>query len=173
MIHYKATPTSREELSNMANRLRSILGLNKTLYIPIVELLEFIFPQIDKNFDYEIVEQDKLPKGTYALTYPDDGKILIRSDVYEEACSGKARARFTIAHELCHYLIHESANISFARTVEEIPAFMNPEWQANVFAAEFLIPKDLIKGMTIDEVVKSCGVSYQCASIQMKYYGLL
>ena len=70
---------------------------------------------------------------------------------------------------MCHYLLHDETNISFARSINEIPAYVDPEWQANTFAAELLIPKKLIKDLSVEEIMRKCGVSRQCAEIQMKY----
>lgn len=95
--------------------------------------------------------------------------MKIRRDVYDEVCEDRGRARFTLAHEIFHYIFHDQPNISFARSTDKIPSYMDPEWQANTFAAELLIPRDLVKGLTVDEIMEKCGVSRQCASIQMKY----
>lgn len=169
MVHYKATPTSRADLANITNRLRKIMGMENTLYFPIIQTIELILPRVDEKFDYLIVEENELPPDTYALTYPDESLMLIRKDVYDNVCEDQGRARFTLAHEFCHYLLHDEANISFARSTNEIPAYVDPEWQANTFAAELLIPKKLIKGLSIEEIMIKCGVSKQCAEIQMKY----
>lgn len=170
MIHYKAKPTSRKELSNLAHDLRASMGLEYKHYFPIIQFIEKVLPIIDPEFDYEIVEMDDLPEKTYALTYPDEKKMKIRADVYEAACQGQGRARFTLAHELCHYLLHDEDNISFARGGIEVPKFMDTEWQANTFAAELLAPGYLIRNMSIEEISQNCGISYQCARIQSKMH---
>ena len=173
MINYKAKPLSRKAIANIAKSFRKRMNLDGECYFPILEFIENVLPQIDPNFDYEIVDYSELSVGTYALTYPDSSKMIIRKDVYDAACANQGRARFTLAHELWHYLGHESENISFARSTEKVPAYMDPEWQANTFAAELLIPNYLVNGMTVDEIMNKCGVSRQCAEIQMRQYGLL
>ena len=89
MVHYKATPTSRNDLANIANRLRKMMGMEDTLYFPIIQMIELILPRIDEKFDYWIVEKDELPPDTYALTYPDESLMLIRKDVYEGVCENQ------------------------------------------------------------------------------------
>ena len=170
MVHYKARPTSRRELANIAQKLRRLLCVEQDLYFPIIEFIELVLPKIDKEFDLEIVETSELPPNTYALTYPDDKIIKIRADVYYGACANQGRARFTIAHELCHYLLHDEENISFARSKSDIPKYMDPEWQANTFAAELLAPGYLIKGMNVEDITEKCRISYQCAHIQESTY---
>ncbi|MCM3625603.1 hypothetical protein HN020_14990 [Brevibacillus borstelensis] len=66
--------------------------------------------------------------------------------------------------------MHRPTNIALARNEkeEEIPAFKNPEWQANTFAAELLAPPHIIKGLSAAEVALTCGVSKDVASIQLK-----
>lgn len=171
MVHYKAKPISREDLANLAKKLREYMGLGNSYYFPIIQMIELILPEIDEKFDLEIVEENELPPNTYALTYPDESIMQIRIDVYNGVCKDQGRARFTLAHELCHYLLHDETNISFARNTKKLPAYVDPEWQANAFAAELLIPKKLIEGLTVNEIIEKCGVSRQCAEIQMKYCG--
>lgn len=55
-------------------------------------------------------------------------------------------------------------------TIEEIPFYINPEWQANTFAAELLVPMDLVKNMSANDIVKNCKVSWQCAKIQVENF---
>ena len=78
-----------------------------------------------------------------------------------------SKHRFTLCHEFGHWLLHQPENVSFARG--DIPKYSDPEWQANVFAAELMVPYDLTKGLTINQIVEECGVSYSCAEIQKKY----
>lgn len=44
---------------------------------------------------------------------------------------------------------------------------MNPEWQADAFGGELLIPHDLIHGMTATEIAIECEVSLAAARCQM------
>jgi len=167
MVHYKAKPISRKELSSLARDLRKMLGFENRMYFPILHFIELL-PKLDKNFDLEIVGISELPEGTEALTYPDESKMLIREDVYLDAEAGRGRARFTLAHEMLHYLFHSEQNISFARSKMDVPKYMDPEWQADEFAAELLAPGYLIKDMSVEEVSNKFGISYQCASIQLR-----
>lgn len=75
----------------------------------------------------------------------------------------------TMAHELGHLLYHEKQNISYARFEGEanIPTYRNPEWQADAFGGELLMPHHLIKGKTVEQVVKECKVSPNAAMCQL------
>lgn len=164
-------PVSINMLRKLAYEYRCRVGIQDKLYFPIIEFIEWVLPIIDGGFDYEIVDESELPYGTYALTKPDEKLMLIRLDVYNDVCDDAGRARFTLAHELAHLLLHGKSNISFARATENVPAYRKPEWQANTFAAELLIPRHLVKDMSLEDVMQECGVSRQCAEIQMKKYG--
>lgn len=87
--------------------------------------------------------------GLHGLTDPKTGDMYIREDVYNGACQGKGRDRFTIGHEFAHLLLHDNLVLGLARVDKNIKVeiYRDPEWQANVFAGEFLIPTDCIGGM--------------------------
>lgn len=59
----------------------------------------------------------------------------------------RARQRFTIGHELGHYLLPWHRQLTFQCTAEDISARTNKDWeiQANQFAAELLMPASLLK----------------------------
>ena len=88
----------------------------------------------------------------------------IRENVYERALEGSGRDRLTMAHELWHLLFHEKSNISYSRMdASEVPTYRNPEWQADAFAGELLMPHDLIQGKSLNTIVKECKVSAKAA----------
>ena len=47
-----------------------------------------------------------------------------------------------------------------------IPAYLNPEWQANAFAGELLAPYDVIQGKSLMEISNTFGVTVDAAKIQ-------
>lgn len=166
---YVATPYSRYKLREIANLIRQIFGLKDVKHFPVVHLLEVGLSEIYSAFNYEIVENCDLP-NEYAVAYPGENLIVLRQEVYEGAISGVPRDRFTIAHEVGHYILHQPANIALARKekAERIPPFKDPEWQANTFAGELLAPPHIIKGYSTQEVMLMCGVSKSVAEIQLK-----
>lgn len=93
------------------------------------------------------------------------------------ASDSLARQRFTVAHELAHYLYHRDL---IGDGVSDSPAYRAPdkniykntplkerhEWQANQFAANVLMPNDLLRaverenpGITIPQLAQRFGVS--------------
>ncbi len=110
----------------------------------------------------------------YGTTDLNKKTIYIREDVYYRACDGNARDLFTIAHELGHLFLHSNQNVELARAEMNIKAYENPEWQANTFAAELLMPVKLISKSDIpDSLVKRFGVSYESAKIRLKNLGII
>ena len=120
------------------------------------------------GFNYEIISKKEMP-DKYGETFPDQKLILLREDVYLGAAKGNGRDRFTVAHEIGHLLLHQKDTISLPRLTphKKIKRYENPEWQADAFAGELLMPAHLINGMSISEVQKQCGVSAKAAQYQL------
>lgn len=159
---------SRAEIERYALHIKQCFGLHNNLYIPVIDIVEKAIPRIDETFSFCILENDdnKLAYNEYAKYYPDRNELLIKESVYIAACEGDGRHRFTVSHELGHYFMHKNA-VSLARHSDsiEVPRFMDPEWQANVFAGALLINSNRIKDMPPEKIAQKCGVSYQAATI--------
>ena len=164
-----APPLSRNAIEKFASYVRKELGIGKDLYVPIISIVEHIIPQIDDTFQIDTPYEYEM-LGEYANYCPQTNTLSIRQDVYLAACNDDPRQRFTIAHELGHYFMHdETTNFSRCPSNAYIPSYRDPEWQANVFASSFLMPKDLIRGMSASEISTYCKTSLQSAEIALKY----
>ena len=166
-MRVSANPRSRDFIRQIARNIRKELNLENELYFPIVHVIELLAFDDEEEFEYEIV-RDREMTDTYGTTNTANNIMRIRENVYEGAVNGNPRDRFTLCHEFGHWLLHQPESVCFARG--NIPAYCDPEWQANVFAAELMIPHYLVQDMSMDEVIKQCGVSHSCADIQRKYY---
>lgn len=165
MENVSVKPMSRNGIRRFTKRIREIFGLENELYFPIVQVIEGIMPNLGLN--YEIVSAQEMG-NTYGVTFTSSGIMKIREDVYIGAVNGNSRDRFTLCHELGHFLMHSPERVSFARG--EVPKYMQPEWQANVFAGELMAPYDLVKDMSACEIAIKCGMSGAAASVQYKNY---
>lgn len=166
---YKVKPRSREQIRAFANIIRKIVEAEEELEFPIVEVFEMLS---EKGFyNYEILPKNEMG-NKFGETFLNEKTIHIREDIYDNACEGDAFSRATIAHEICHVLLHDTKNISLCRTKEEdrIKTYENPEWQADCFSGELLVSKRLVQNMSVDEVIKKCKVSRKMASYQLKKY---
>ena len=166
-MNIAAMPLSRKKIRNLAFELRKITGCDENPYFPIVQFIEWVLanPENNMGMEFEVVEPFEM-EDTYGTTNTSRNIMRIRSDVYEGAIHDNPRDRFTLCHELGHYILRQPENISYARG--DIPVYQNPEWQANTFAAELLAPADLVKDMSIEEMATQCVMSRQAATIQYK-----
>ena len=163
-MNISAEPLSRNKIGNIARTLRKLIGFDDSLYFPIVHFIEWVLtnPDNDMGLEFEIVGKDEM-EDTYGKTNTARNAMLIREDVYDGAVKGNPRDRFTLCHELGHYILHQPSCISYARG--DIPVYCNPEWQANTFAAELMAPRELVKNMTVNEIMQQCGMSRKAATI--------
>ena len=166
-MNIRATALSRNNIRHLTLELRRQCGLEDTLYFPILPFIEWILGDPDNDFDFEIVPVSEM-QDTYGTTNTASNIMRIREDVYGGAAAGNPRDRFTLCHELGHFLLHQPQFVSYARG--EIPTYCEPEWQANTFAAELMAPYHLVKDMSIEDIAAKCGMSKTAASIQYKTY---
>lgn len=161
----KSTKLIRRE----ADYIRSALRLGK-VKINMISLMEFILPRLLPSFHYDVIGKD-LMGNDEALTYPDKSLICIREDVYYALTSGDRRAQFTLAHEVGHLVMHVglSESVSYARNSLEHEGYEDSEWQADTFAAEFLMPYEIaIRCKSADEIYDKFGVSRAASRIRYK-----
>ncbi len=161
-----ARPTSRIKLRAYAKKIRELTKTPEDEPFPVVPFLEIVLGAW--NYEMDIVPDEDM-KTTYAETIPSLKIFRIRESVYDNAIEGSPRDRFTIAHEIGHLFLHDDVSVSFARNEKSIPAYKDPEWQANTFAAELLVPLSHIRGLTIEEIAKKYSVSKKVAQIQASY----
>lgn len=168
---YTVPPLSSKAIAKGAYIVRNFLGHKFTNgnFLDIVKLIEDGNLQITtldnkkEDIGLLIVPTEEL-KNAEALTFP-DGTIKIPEKVYEEACQRKGRARFTLAHELGHALMHSNI-IPFARSLDDNhKIYEDSEWQADEFAGELLIPSNELKyklDVPDEFLMEEYGISYNC-----------
>lgn len=162
-------PRSRKQIREFTYKLREALGLTDTPYFPIVQVLEWLLPEIDSEFVLEPVPDSELV-GRSAETIPDQHLIRVKESVYNAACNGHPWARQILAHELGHYIFHDSRNVAYASPShgEHIPKRFMPEYQADVFSAELLAPVHLVQGCSQNYIAQRFGVPRGMAEGQLK-----
>ena len=169
---YKVQTLTREKIRLIAGIIRRMLGLENLLYFPVVEVLEGLHI-LDKDAHFEVVRAGELlDPDAHAETDIVNKCIKIREDVYDAACAGSGRDRMTIAHELGHFVLMILCGVKLYRIFdgECVRAYNDPEWQAKCFAGELMIAKHLVMGMSVQQIVKKCGVSYDAAKLQLEKF---
>ena len=171
----KVAARSRKNIRECASGFRSYiaqLGISS-----VGELLEILmFACLLELVPYKD-ERLGLAEACYV---PHDHCVYLRDSDYRGVVLGtKPRSKFTFWHEIGHmWLGHDK---KFARDasgeIVEHRVFEDSEWQANQFAAEMLMPIDVLKKMrslSPEIVAKKFGVSYEAASVRiqnLKKYG--
>lgn len=166
---FKSSPLSRQQIRNFTNLLRTRLKIDPAKPVDILWVLESLMPIITRDDDFHTEILDEMG-DVHALTAVNRHTIYIREDIYERAVQGYGRDRFTIAHEMGHYLMHDGMTIGLARKGrnESVPRYCDPEWQADCFAGEFLMPAEQIRHMSVEEIASTYGVSTQAAACQLR-----
>jgi len=157
---------SRKNIRRVSDRLRIALGLRDP-YIDIERLLEHRLDEM--GLVYDIADHQEL-SGNEAVTVPERNEIIIRSDVYQALRRGEHRARFTVVHEIGHWFLHHGVGLASNPTAGRHQFFEDSEWQADCFAAEFLMPAGIVaRGFfTGNAVSQEFGVSLEAAIIRLK-----
>ncbi len=156
-------PLSIYQIRKFCKRLKTLLNIPFDDYVEIVKIFEHTLTRVGVEFEIATIDEMGTKHGE---TIPQENKVRIREDVYERACVGYGRDRLTIAHELGHLLLHSIDKIKFARDETAIPAYKDPEWQANAFAGELLAPYECIQGMTLEDISLKYGVTEKAAAVQ-------
>ena len=78
----------------------------------------------------------------HLLRVGDSGTITISEKIAVDPC----RARFAIAHEMGHWMLHKDKSQHFLCTTEDLRDYKSSplELEANTFAAELLMPRRMI-----------------------------
>lgn len=176
---YKVAPKRRVEIENYANAWRDALGVEHSCQAPdMLALLENELPRLFTDFAL-IVKDDQAMDGAEGYTeFEPTPRIVLSNSSYESAGNQLGRGRWTAAHELGHLVLHKSA-VPFERAlgeytkVKQLAIFESAEWQANAFAAGFLMPEHLVRDYVNPcEVASFFSVSRQAAENRIKTLGL-
>jgi len=158
----------------------------------IYKLGEDIAKQLDYERNGEIESAIDKAGGTIEYRDPwdleggDSGSVVIEKlgkfIIYISTYTSANRDRFTVAHELGHYVLHylipskkddsQLGTMTCTRAGEG-----RVEWEANWFAAGFLMPKQAFSDIydetlgDLESVAEYFGVSFSAAEIRAKALG--
>lgn len=169
-----APPRTQDQLEEIAWQARAALGLRPYERVPVLRLVELAIRKVLPEFDYEVVDAGKLGKAEAVTS---DSKALIKFDerTYYGLERDDPRSRMTAVHEVGHLLLHTNQTaFAFQRGYDRS---VDPEWQADVFAAAFLMPECAFRQMpSIRAARKAFGVSKAaawCRARQLRMWNLL
>lgn len=166
-LSVRVSPLSINKIKEAAKSVRKLFGIAQ----PKIDMGWLLEVLISKGFVIICEANDPRLVGKYALTYPDQNKILISEATYDAAVDGDGRARFTIAHEIGHFFLHKG-QMSFARSTNgNHKIFEDAEWQADTFASHFLIDDDYLSDNDTPEYISNLfGTSWQAAKVYVDKY---
>ena len=132
-----------------------------------------------------VIYSDALEKdGISGMMYHEEGCPVI---VINKS-HGTERKRFTFAHELGHYHLHQSGNfvdrennkkVNFRNSRSGL-AIDNKEIEANTFAANLLMPKELLResavafieknpSSKVEDLIQEMAENFQVSTLAMEY----
>ncbi len=164
MSSYKCTPVSKKKLKDLAIKFRNDFGVMGYVF-PVLEIIDNLHCQGLINLLIVDNKCELLKDDEIALYELSSNTMYIKYSVYEEASNDVGRSRFTLAHELSHYLLLYVLKFGVAETNTEIKAYENPEWQANYLAGELLAPEDMTLGFSVKDYIEKCLLSEECAIV--------
>lgn len=163
------SPLSQKDIDSTANGIRGNLSLSETMYFPILEVIDIVMPQVIDGYELHILTKIEMGNDL-GRTYPKQHVIQLREDVYDGLNAGNGMARFTAAHELGHFVLHQDES-PMQRGDSVWPPYMDSEWQANAFAASLLMPMTLVEKCSSPiDVENHFGVTMTAAKIRWKSY---
>ncbi len=160
------------ELDQIGVNLREQLariGLDEP-YLPIIDVMEKVMCNHSELFHFRVGTHAEMD-GAEGLCCPSGELVMLREDVYEGACAGQGRDRFTAAHELAHRILHTgTVALQRAKPGGTVQTYRLSEPQADQLAAAILMPaKYFTKLDDEDSVAKRHGVSRPAAASRLRY----
>lgn len=160
-------PRSWRNIGQVAGSLRESLGLSKQPLVPTVEIIEGVLDQRLNLLSFQVGSHKEMGSAE-GYTCPNGTFIMLREDVYEKACDGEPRARFTTIHELGHWAMHTNIPLARAHKGQNVAPYKLAEPQANQFAAEFLMPASFVSSSdAVGDLMTRFGVSYEAARLRL------
>ena len=136
------SPRKITEIRSIATTTRKLLGLEvgDTNTWRLLDRLS-----VEYGVTYDVVEDHEMPHHhAEACCIPDQAIIYLPEKSVSAIDRGDPRVRFTVHHEVGHFVLGHSK--SYARANVVPAAYIDSEWQADRFAAEFLMPSEVIIG---------------------------
>lgn len=155
-------PLDRGIIRRFANAIREIAKITT----PRLDALDFLERELhERGIYFDVVEAEEMGKD-HGRSLPADNMILLREDVYEGLCQESGRDRFTVCHEIGHLILKHGVSLARTTARDRVHTWItDSEWQADNFAAEFLMPVEPLVRLCTEpsDVVEVFGVSLQAA----------
>lgn len=165
MIRDQYVPYRREDYIAHAALLLRQRGRNENLaYFDIVKFVETeLLGKWGNKGTLQIEFYDAPEGGDLAFVKFDPLTLQVDREVWRLAKQGEPKARFIIAHEIGHIMLHEHDVQHFSNDPSVMLKYQekehSAEWQANTFASYFLVPSRLMVAFDkIEDMMQACAV---------------
>ncbi|WP_454825889.1 ImmA/IrrE family metallo-endopeptidase [Paraburkholderia xenovorans] len=163
---FRVSPRRIADIREAAARARAALG-----FCWPTDIGRFLERLTGYSITLDVVpDYGTLPRGVEACWVPETLTLCLTNSVYEAACRNDPRALFTVFHEMGHALLAHRRTLNREIPGREIKTYEDSEWQANQFAAEFLMPLDEIRRYSLwteGQLMLRFGVSMEAARIRL------
>ncbi len=171
MTNRIAKPLKTIDIRNVAHFTREkLLEASNDKSINMIKALDILIFKLSRyRFNYAVLpdEDSAFERMEEAKTDITTGTIYFKESVIEQATRKRyCRANFTIAHEIGHFVLHRVLNLMiFSRTISPAKprVFEDPEWQADTFASELLMPYEQCKELSINKIRRIYHVTQSAA----------
>lgn len=164
----KTNPLTIKDIEKIALNTRKQFNIKENEAFPILEVLEDLFENKLLSVQY-LEDNDAIFEIDTPAKYNSfENFIYIKKSVIEEYEAGVYRANFTLAHEFFHYIQTKVLEFDFFNDQSQ-GSYEDPEWQANEFAAQLLIPTRYIN-LPDEELIALFHVSQECVAVRKLYY---
>lgn len=174
-MDYETKATSRKELRLYAKLFRSICGFSENEPIDPIKLLDRL-PELEgfEDVRYEIVYNNELPGNVPAQCEKDEfgWLIQIKESTYTRAFEKNSGGdRMHIMHEIMHPFVDKLGFKPFftRQLTKETPLFRRLEWIVMALAGEIMMPYEVTKNISIEELMNTYGVSKAAARKRSTY----
>lgn len=153
-------PRSKRQVEAIAEQVRLALDLDLDGRVAMMPILEQVLYDTIDGYEFH-VEEDRVMGQLEGLTDTQRPIIKLRNSVYQALERGDGRARFTAAHEFGHLVLHCGLPTYRAFSDQYQPLY-DPERQANIFAAAFLMPAKAFRTCrTVKQAMTNFGTSHE------------
>jgi hypothetical protein len=158
-----------ESISYIALQWREAAGNSNFSYFNIVDFVLHILSKFLKG-GLQIRLFDAGPNDKPAYVDYKPTTMHVDREIWRLAQLGEPEARYIIAHEIGHVILHDHTAKAFSNDPREQIKFSrneySAEWQANTFAFYFLMPTHIVAAFdSSSELARSCGVPESLAAI--------
>jgi hypothetical protein len=153
-----------EAIEEIAAEWRREAGNYNSGYFNIVDFVEEVLSRKLKKRPLFISFFDTGADDEPAYVTFKPSTLHVDSEIWGLARIGDPYARYIIAHEVGHLVLHDHDAQAFSNDPNDQIIFesmneVSAEWQANTFARYFLLPTHIVASIgSTEELVNSCGV---------------